>query len=143
MADTTRSDVLAERFKETVIAEVKTRHQSVSRSVVDVDVGVNEYVTADEMEYPTSRSYRKSERQLCRAQQALARNTKGSKNRAKTKSKVAIIHARTANILRDWLHKMTTDLAKSYSLIATEDLNVNGMGDEPPPDKVHQRRLLC
>ncbi len=40
---------------------------------------------------------------------------------------MAKIHARTANIRQDWLHKMTTEIANSANVIAIEYLNVKGM----------------
>jgi putative transposase len=41
--------------------------------------------------------------------------------------KVAKIHARVANIRKDFLHKITTRLAKTKSTIVIEDLKVNAL----------------
>ncbi len=41
--------------------------------------------------------------------------------------KVAKQHAKTANIRKDTLNKLTTHLAKNHSQVVIEDLNVSGM----------------
>ena len=95
---------------------------------VGVDLGVKNLATlSDGAVVPNPRYLKKSERKLKRAQQALSRKTKGSNRRAKAKAKVARLHARVANRRSDALHKLTTRLAREYSDISIEDLNVSGM----------------
>ena len=95
---------------------------------VGVDLGVKNLATlSDGTVVPNPRYLKKSERKLKRAQQALSRETKGSNRRAKAKAKVARLHARVANRRSDALHKLTTRLAREYSDISIEDLNVSGM----------------
>lgn len=53
----------------------------------------------------------------------LSRKQKGSKNREKAKTKLSRLHC----IRKDFLHKLTTHLIKTYDTIAIEDLNVKGM----------------
>ena len=50
-----------------------------------------------------------------------------SNNYRKMSVRLANAHARVANIRRDYLHKVTTALTYTYSEIAMEDLNTNGM----------------
>lgn len=52
---------------------------------------------------------------------------KGSNNQRKTYNKIRLIHARISAIRQDFLHKLTTYLAKTFQLIKIEDLNVKGM----------------
>lgn len=117
----------AGRWYVSIVAEVETAIAPAPAGVLGVDVGVHEYVCSDGTRHRVPRAYRASERQLRRAQQALSRKEKGSNNRAKARSKVAKIHARTANIRNDWLHKTTTAIANSASVVGIEDLNVKGM----------------
>ena len=56
-----------------------------------------------------------------------SRKVKGSANRQKAQEKLARQHARVANIRRDALHKLTTDITTRFSFIGIEDLNVKGM----------------
>ena len=50
-----------------------------------------------------------------------------SKNYEKNRTKLARLHLRKTNIRKDSLHKLTTDLTKTYTFIAIENLNTNGM----------------
>ncbi|MCL2736273.1 MAG: transposase [Propionibacteriaceae bacterium] len=97
------------------------------KSVVGVDVGVREYVTSDGEHIGVPRAYRTAERQLRRAQQALARKQKGSHNREKAKAKVARLHGRVGDVRADWLHQTTRRLVDNFAVIGIEDLNVKGM----------------
>src|SRR5690606_17609020 len=64
---------------------------------------------------------------LRRLSRSLSRKQKGSRNRAKARTKLARLHARIANIRQDALHKLTTDLTRRFHTIGIEDLNVRGM----------------
>jgi IS605 OrfB family transposase len=44
-----------------------------------------------------------------------------------TRTRLARVHARVANVRRDRLHKLTTILASEYGTVVVEDLNVAGM----------------
>jgi putative transposase len=44
-----------------------------------------------------------------------------------TRQRMARLHARRANVRRDALHKLTTELADTYGVVVIEDLNVAGM----------------
>ena len=56
-----------------------------------------------------------------------ARKLKGSSNRRKSALRLARLHRRIRNIRKDFLHKLTTRLAKTKSAIVVEDLCVRGM----------------
>jgi transposase/REP element-mobilizing transposase RayT len=64
---------------------------------------------------------------LRRSQRRLARQKKGSKRRARTKTAVATLRAKEADRRRDWIEQTTTGLVRSYDLIAVEDLAVSSM----------------
>ena len=51
----------------------------------------------------------------------------GSKNRNKAKRQLSKLHARIADIRKDWLHKVSKYLCVNYKLIALEDLHVKGL----------------
>src|SRR5690606_19058239 len=73
------------------------------------------------------RQERRDRRKLAKAQRALARKQKGSKNSEKARLKVARIYARIADRRRDFLHKVTTRLVRENQVIAVEDLTVRNM----------------
>ncbi|KYC38272.1 hypothetical protein WA1_38725 [Scytonema hofmannii PCC 7110] len=60
--------------------------------------------------------------------QWLHRNkVKGSANWKKANMQIARLHRKIANLRKDYLHKMTTYIAKNHSEVTIEDLNVSGM----------------
>ncbi len=69
----------------------------------------------------------KSLKRLKRASKKHSRKVKGSNNRKKSAVKLARLHRTNRNIRRDFLHKETTKLAKTKSVIVVEDLDVKKM----------------
>ena len=49
-------------------------------------------------------------------------------------------HARVANVRRDAVHKLTSELASTYAAVVVEDLNVAGMAAAPKPKPHAERR---
>ena len=97
-------------------------------TVVGIDVGLKDAVvlsTGERVEAP--RLYRKAQQRLKRAQRALCRKVKGSKNRTKARTRVARLHQKVANQRQDFLHKLTTRLVRPSGAICIEDLNVKGL----------------
>ena len=95
---------------------------------VGVDLGIKTLATlSDGTVIENPRCLAASERRLKRAQKALSRKTRGSKRRAKARAKVARLHARVTNQRLDAMHKATTMIARTYSTVCIEDLNVAGM----------------
>lgn len=64
---------------------------------------------------------------LRRLQRKYARTKEGSQRRERIRRRIAKLHYKIRCIRSDCLHKLTTMLAKSYSIIGVEDLNVSGM----------------
>ena len=101
---------------------------SLSKGVVGVDLGVSALATLSTGEVVAgAKPHKALLSRLQRLSRSLSRKVKGSANRAKAKAKLAKLHARIANIRKDTLHQLTTDLTRRFSLIGIEDLNVSGM----------------
>jgi len=95
---------------------------------VGVDLGVKTLATlSDGTKIDSPKPLKKMLQKLRYLQKSLHRKLKGSRNRFKARMKLARCYARIANIREDFLHKLTSWLAKTYSLIGIEDLNVAGM----------------
>jgi putative transposase len=101
---------------------------------VGVDLGIaNLAVLSDGTVIPGSKATRQYSEQLARAQKNLSRKKGSRKDEEKSRNyieqqmKVARIHKRIADTRLDTLHKLTTFLAASYSVIGIEDLNIRGM----------------
>lgn len=95
---------------------------------VGIDLGLTCFAAfSDGTKHQAPRPLRRKMAQLKRAQKALSRKKRGSKNRNKARIRVAKAHQKISDIRRDDLHKLTTDLVRENQTIAIEDLNVRGM----------------
>jgi putative transposase len=95
---------------------------------VGLDLGLKSFaVTSEGSRIGHPRHMERQERRLKRYQRQMARRTAGSRNREKSRRRVARQHSRVADARRDFLHKATTDLVRRYDVIVLEDLNVSGM----------------
>ena len=97
-------------------------------SVVGIDLGLKDFaITSNGEKVPNPKYLRKSERKLRRLQRQHSRRKKGSRNREKSRVKLARQHEKVRNQRNDFLHKLTTALVKSHDVICCESLNVKGM----------------
>jgi putative transposase len=95
---------------------------------VGVDVGINALATcSDGTVFPNPKAYRKAQKRLARLQRRVSKKVKGSNQRKKAITKLAIAHKKVSDIRKDNLHKITTSLAKNHIQVVIEDLNVSGM----------------
>ncbi|WP_406036823.1 transposase [Micromonospora sp. NBC_00898] len=109
-----------------------TRTAPADAPTCGVDLGLKTFaVIADDTgeveEVHAPRPLTSAQRRLRRANKALARTQRGSNNRAKAVRKVAAIHLTVANRRADFLHQLTTRLARTKRALAVESLNVAGM----------------
>ena len=98
------------------------------RGAVGVDLGVKHLATlSDGTVIPNPRALDARLKALRKAQQALSRKTMGSVRRRKAKERVARLHARVTDARVDAINKATTMIARTYTTVCIEDLNVAGM----------------
>ena len=98
------------------------------RGAVGVDLGVKHLATlSDGTVIPNPRALDARLKALRKAQQALSRKTMGSVRRRKAKERVARLHARVTDARVDAINKATTMIARTYTTVCIEDLNVTGM----------------
>ncbi len=70
---------------------------------------------------------RKMEDRLKKEQRVLSRRKKGGSNWNKQKLRVARLHEKVSNQRKDFLHKLSKDLAETWDAVAVEDLNMSAM----------------
>ena len=95
---------------------------------VGVDLGVVDLAvlsTGERIKAP--RILRSLEGRLRMLNKELHRRKKGGRNRAKTKLKIQKLYERMANVRKDVIHKLTSDLVRRFRFIGIEHLNVRGM----------------
>jgi putative transposase len=99
-----------------------------TNNVIGIDVGLNKYaVLSNGSEYDNPRFLRKKEKQLKKAQRKLSKKKKGSANYIKQVQRVRQFHEKVANQRKDFLHKLSYNLTKDFSVIAVENLNIRNM----------------
>ena len=96
--------------------------------VVGIDLGLTHFaILSDGEKIPAPNAFRKHEKKLAKLQRRLAKKKKGSKNRTKVRLKVAKLHAKIADIRKDFTHKLSTRLIHENQVIAVETLAVGNM----------------
>jgi len=95
---------------------------------VGIDVGLHSYaVLSDGARIENPRLYRESERRLAHLQRGMSRKGRGSRNRVKTKIRVARLHEKIGNGRTDFLHKASRKIADTYETVYVEDLKIGNM----------------
>jgi putative transposase len=99
-----------------------------------VDVGVKESaIVSDGRRFENQKPLSKQIKKLKRLSRSFSRKQydpetkQGSKNREKARVKLARFHGKIAHIRQDSHHKLTTEIARTCSVVGLEDLHVNGM----------------
>ncbi|WP_449462601.1 transposase [Tardisphaera miroshnichenkoae] len=96
--------------------------------VVGLDMGAAHFlVTSDGVAVEPLNAFKKFEKRLRKEHERLSRKKKGGKNRIKQVRRLRRVYQRVKDARNDFLHKVSTAIAKSYDTVIVEDLNVKGM----------------
>jgi putative transposase len=99
-----------------------------NQTVIGVDVGIRKLaVLSTGLTIANPRALECSLRKLRRLNRELARRKLNSNRRDITRRKLSRVHNRAANIRRDALHKLATNVATQHGTVVIEMLNVAGM----------------
>ncbi len=96
--------------------------------VLGIDYAMHElavFSDGSRAEYP--QYFRRAEEKLAKEQRKLSHCVKGSKNYQKQKKKVAACHKKIRDQRRDFLHKLSHQIATAYDAVAVEDLDMKAM----------------
>lgn len=95
---------------------------------VGIDMGVKDFIiTSDREVFENKHFFKKSERKIKRLHKQLSKKVKGSRNREKTRIKLAKVYEHQTNQRIHYIHEITNNLLKTYDYIFMEDLNVQGI----------------
>lgn len=95
---------------------------------VGIDLGIKDFaILSDGTKYGNCKFLEKGQKRLKRLQHHFSKAQKGSKRKERLRLKIARQHRKISNRRSDFLHKLTTDLAKRFDTICLENLNVKGM----------------
>ena len=114
-----------------VSCEIEIPNPDVGTEVVGIDLGIKSLaITSDGRVFENPKALRNNLKKLARLQRKLSRQTVGSNNRKKTKTKLSRLYYKISNIRKDNLHKVTSAIVKAKTkpeTIVIEGLNVIGM----------------
>ena len=97
-------------------------------TAVGLDMGIKRFVTlSDGSHKDPLNSFKTHEKALRKAQQAMSRKVRFSRNWKKAKARIQRIQAHIGSARRDYLHKISTAISKNHALVCIEDLQVRNM----------------
>jgi putative transposase len=99
------------------------------QAVVGIDLGVKTLATlSDGTEFENQKLLRSELAHGKRLARRLSRRQEGSNRWRRAKLQLARFHQQIANRRLDAIHKLTTQITRTYAMVVVEDLNVKGMG---------------
>lgn len=106
----------------------KSKAKISEETSVGIDLGIKDFaILSDGTKYQNPKYYEHNKRRLALLQHRFARTKQGSKRHEVMRLKIARQYRKISNMRNDFIHKLTTDLVKSYDTICLENLNVEGM----------------
>lgn len=108
--------------------ESENKYPTDENQVVGIDAGIKYFCIDSNGNFiENPRITKKYEKQLRIANRSLARKKKGSSNWKKQAKVVSKLHSKIARVRKDFLHKVSLQYVKEYSLIVCEDLKVKNL----------------
>jgi putative transposase len=105
---------------------------------VGIDLGLTVFaVLSDGTKVSTPRFLRRAETKLRRLQRVHSRKRKGSRNKEKSRARLARAHATVANRRADFCHQASTMIVRENQAVYVEDLCVAGLGRTRLAKSVH------
>ena len=118
----------ANRYFASFVVEINPEPLPKIENSIGIDLGISTFATLSNGEkFESPKPLKNNLKKLAKFQHKFARTEPGSKRREKRRLKIGKLHAKIKDIRTDFLHKLSTDLAKKYDTIVLEDLNVSGM----------------
>ncbi|MEO1208287.1 MAG: transposase [Cyanobacteria bacterium J06638_20] len=108
--------------------EVEPQPTEKTNQSVGVDLGVKHFATLSTGEvFDAPAGYKALKVKIAKLQYLHRNKEKGSANWRKAMQRIARLHYRMTCLRKDFIHKLTTYLAKNFQVVCIEDLNVSGM----------------
>lgn len=115
------------KYYASISAEVNIKHFEKTNQNVGIDLGLKDFaIFSNGEKIKNPRILKHLEDKYRRLAKAVSRKVKGSSNYQKAKLKLARFHDKVVNIRKDFLHKLSTNLVKTYDIICIENLNIKG-----------------
>ena len=124
----TISKTSSNKYFASISAEVDSKHFEKTNQNVGIDLGLKYFAifsSGEKVDNP--RILKHLEVKYRRLARSLSRKVKGSANYQKAKLRLARFHEHVTNIRKDFLHKLSTNIVRSYDIICIESLNIKGL----------------
>ena len=111
-----------------ISAEVNIKYFEKTNQNVGIDLGLKDFAifsSGDKVCNP--KLFIHAQKKLAKMQRKLSKMVYGSQNYLKYKTKVAKFYDKIKNQRLDFLHKLSTNLVKTYDTICIENLNIKGL----------------
>lgn len=116
------------KYFDSVSAEVGINNFEKNNQNCGIDLGIKDFcILNDGNKFENPKFLVNNEKRLRILQKSLSRKIYGSKNYMKAKLKLAKFHDYIVNCRKDYLHKISIFLVKSYDIICAETLRVKNM----------------
>jgi len=123
----TISKTTSGKYYASISAEVYIKTFEKANQNVGIDLGLKDFLILDTGEkIDNPRILKHLEDKYRRLAKSLSRKVRGSSNYQKAKLRLSRFHEYVANIRKDFLHKLSTNLVKTYDIICIENLNIKG-----------------
>lgn len=115
-----------------ILVEEQDKDWIPAKNKIGIDLGISHFaITSNDdnvdKKYDNPKWLRKAEQKLIKAQKALSRKKKGSKNREKARLVLAKKHEKVANRRKDFLHKLSHKITNENQVIVIETLKSSNM----------------
>ena len=116
------------KYFASISAEVNIEHFEKSNQNCGIDLGLKDYLILNNGEkIDNPRILKSLEKKYRKLAKSLSRKVYNSSNYRKARIKLARFHESVTNIRKDFLHKLSTSLVKTYDIICVETLSVSNM----------------
>ena len=116
------------KYYASISAEVNIKHFEKTNQSCGIDLGLKDFAIFNRGEKINNpRILKHLEVKYRKLAKSLSRKVKGSANYQKVRLKLARFHEYVANVRKDFLHKLSTNIVKSYDIICIETLRVKNM----------------
>jgi putative transposase len=106
----------------------ETKELPKTDNIIGIDLGIKDFViTSDGETFENIKIKRNNKQKLNKLHKQLSKKQKGSKNRNKSRIKLAKFYEKLNNQKENYLHSVVNSLLNENQVIVMEDLNVSGM----------------
>ena len=124
----TISKTTSGKYYASISVEVDIKHFEKTNQNVGIDLGLKDFaIFSDGDKITNPKFFIHTQKKLAKMQRKLSKKVYGSQNYLKYRVKVAKFYEKIKNQRLDFLHKLSTNLIKTYDIICIENLNIKGL----------------